>query len=821
MLISKEEKRKVITDDKFKIFLYELIESNGDLAVYAEKILKDIKGGDYLGLLDASDSLTFILADYYRRIHAERSGDFVKKPDTIRIESPRTSLIPSRLFNFVAQIVACHGKSRESLFEIPKRNDGVDSTDYAHPRYIASLLRIGDLLDIDDGRFCQTLLTNIGDVPKSSMDHQNKHASIHSLQIDSDSIDIEATCYDYGSYNAQRAWFDYIHSEFEFQKKYWNKIVPNGGYRALPTINKLECNLLGYLSVDGSAPKITLDTKRVYDYLSGSLIYSERFPYIRELIQNAVDATIYKVWDRMIQCENVDYLNDDALRNKFNNLLNEERIDIYFKEKERHGESIKYNFIIRDYSTGISFDDIKKILNVGSSSTNARKKIFHTMKEWSKPTGFFGLGLQSVFKMCKNVTIKTKSRNDKCYFISVMNTEHQPEFTVKEVYDDYFDGTEVSLEIEEDLIPNSVPHSANDILKNFDPVKDSVLEILPAVVSDIIKGAFLTTKVKVFLNDEAVIFHQPNNTNLNTDYTNGADYYLEVDLDKLYRSNIYYKDAKIDVERSNLAYTGVVGRLNIFRGNANDWITIDRNKLRADRSEALSVLYLDIIKSNRQKIIEATSDKSMADLYYYALHDESNDGIWKNYIICNTSLEEYLNSKKNLLIWGGSYANCSNDDEHIELGLKTNCISNVVNKLGYNIHMKSLREDISDHYGSQMEYYSFEIEFKKSEVTEYSIDPDIIKRWILNNNDSFRYVIPCFNPKYMKISFPEKFIPKWCFAIPNNWSFNNFIFIPFKNYEKKNDDVRVIYEYYKKFNLAVEDYQGFEKMYLEAWAELR
>jgi hypothetical protein len=98
----------------------------------------------------------------------------------------------------VAQIVQCHGRNPDAILELAKYNDGMDAEDYAHPRYIAALLRIGDLLDIDDGRFCPTLLANIGNVPVSSKNHQEKHASIKHLLINSEVIEIKLSANNMG-----------------------------------------------------------------------------------------------------------------------------------------------------------------------------------------------------------------------------------------------------------------------------------------------------------------------------------------------------------------------------------------------------------------------------------------------------------------------------------------------------------------------------------------------------------------------------------------------------------------------------------------------
>ncbi|WP_217992162.1 HD domain-containing protein, partial [Enterobacter hormaechei] len=181
MVITNEEKKELLRDPSFHFYLEELSQNESELSKHAKEILQRKNENDIIKALSISNSLTFVLADYFRKLHADRSGHFVKEPSKINVFSPRTSLIPQRLFNFVAQIVQCHGRNPDAILELAKYNDGMDAEDYAHPRYIAALLRIGDLLDIDDGRFCPTLLANIGNVPVSSKNHQEKHASIKHL----------------------------------------------------------------------------------------------------------------------------------------------------------------------------------------------------------------------------------------------------------------------------------------------------------------------------------------------------------------------------------------------------------------------------------------------------------------------------------------------------------------------------------------------------------------------------------------------------------------------------------------------------------------
>lgn len=374
MIINDDEKKELLKSQDFKDFLLEEKTSSNEISKLISELETQSKNEDLSEMHEKSRALNFIIADYYRRKHAQRSGEYVLNPHNAKINSPRTSLIPSRLFGFVAEIVSCHGKSRTEILKIAKSNDGMDSDDYAHPRYVASLLRIGDLLDIDDGRFCPTMLSNIGTVPPSSLVHQKKHASVKHISIDSSVIEIKAICHDYESYEAQSAWFDYIREEFSYQSENWNKISPDSSYRNLPIIGELDCSLEGYLDIDGKTPKIQLYNKRVYEYLSSSLLYGDKHPYIREVIQNAIDAHHVKVWDIVNENDEIVGKSESEVRDVFNDRLERERIFVTVLEQSRSDTCIKYKVVIKDSAIGMSFDDIKKCYSQDLLLLKKRKK---------------------------------------------------------------------------------------------------------------------------------------------------------------------------------------------------------------------------------------------------------------------------------------------------------------------------------------------------------------------------------------------------------------------------------------------------------------
>jgi hypothetical protein len=72
--------------------------------------------------------------------------------------SPR-SVIPPRIFKMLANICSSHTKDFRDVLALPFCQVGIDLED-AHPRFIACMLRVGDLLDLDNNRFFRGNVAN-------------------------------------------------------------------------------------------------------------------------------------------------------------------------------------------------------------------------------------------------------------------------------------------------------------------------------------------------------------------------------------------------------------------------------------------------------------------------------------------------------------------------------------------------------------------------------------------------------------------------------------------------------------------------------------
>lgn len=246
--------------------------------------------------VEAYNAVRFLFSDYFRGHHAANSQAASNHPrERLSLASPRI-LIPIRLYGIQSEICACHTKHFEDVFILPQVENGL-STQYAHPRFVACLLRIGDVLDIDNNRFSDVLQRTIQVLPDNSRIHLEKHRSITHLRIDSKQIEIVAKCPNPQVAKITNDWFRWIEEEFAKQTSAWNKIVPEDLMYALPNVNETRVTMDEYYSVNSEdSPQFTIDTSKALELLKGQNLYSDKFASIRELLQNAVDSTLIRFY---------------------------------------------------------------------------------------------------------------------------------------------------------------------------------------------------------------------------------------------------------------------------------------------------------------------------------------------------------------------------------------------------------------------------------------------------------------------------------------------------------------------------------------------
>lgn len=437
-------------------FLHQMIDRNDQDEM--KKFIKQVKSAEYS---QAKNILSTVAMRYFRSRHAQRSRDMLIREAQ---DSTLNGVLPVRLRKIVAEIDYCHGTAwQEILVRLPPQDNGLH-TDYIHPQFIAALLRLGDLLDLDSNRFNPFQLELIGRLDKDSVIHKIKNMAINKFMVDTQWIDIEAR-YRYEevysfltthyfaeehagvpfltederrletrkiiekSANALRDWISCLHDDLKEFSHNWNAIVPSNmtGYIAALRKNDI---FIG----DGDVPvesdelelRYVISPRRASQIIEGSELYNDSLVFIRELTQNSIDATKRQIYKSIVAQRDdsgsgglfkssqikADSLFLPSLRKcKVSVLIEYVRASSDGVEKP---DELKITF--RDYGIGITYEKLKQMRHIGaiSMSKEERDELNET-PQWLRPTGEYGIGMQSVFTIADSFDITTYPRYERMW----------------------------------------------------------------------------------------------------------------------------------------------------------------------------------------------------------------------------------------------------------------------------------------------------------------------------------------------------------------------------------------------------------------------
>lgn len=472
MSISVSEREGMMQDDQFLEMVERLLmEGDADMRKAAENLLKT----DYTEYKNVSSrerskkvkklfteklnvfyGVSQLMAEYQRNMHAskvmDRMHDWTLDPEKLG-NGLAVSGIPLRIFLRIADCASIHATSGiEPVLALPKEDSGY-VLDTMHPRFVAVMLQLGDALDMDNNRFNPFVFEFAGNFPRTSTLHYKKHHAIRQLNITPQVIEIHADCNSQEVLRLVRVECESIEEILKNASYYWNEIAPEGLSGCLPTIVQNKVLLDGQqVPAELVKAQFNISQVRAFRLLEGANVYGGNFVFLREIIQNAIDASKLQCWeDYIYRCKLKErkILQDEyelveyGLNASEQEILSEidvwdYPIELYFEigmqiqdeveelkfipaEEIREKKDLKgkygVRFTVRDHGTGITKEDLIKISNVGSSYEE-KKHFIDKMPDWLKPTGQFGIGLQSVFLVSDSVVARTYTRNGEKYEIT-------------------------------------------------------------------------------------------------------------------------------------------------------------------------------------------------------------------------------------------------------------------------------------------------------------------------------------------------------------------------------------------------------------------
>lgn len=352
-----------------------------------------------------------------------------------------------RIFNCVLFACESHNMDIDEFYKNNKFNIE-DTIDGCQVRYniIASLLRIGDLLDMAEDRIYENTL-NI--LPyyfynNNSIVHHARHLKIDNYNLSPKKINIVVKADTKDEYFIWSQWFQYLRNDIEKANTY---IFKEGNLHFPPFTCKINHNL----QIENL--KFELDTEgQLIDIITNS-IYTNEYDFIRELIQNAIDSELKKIY--LSRDANIKYPSPRSWQPYIEN----NKVFVLYSHKE-------HRLIISDCGVGMDSHEIKECLfqlsNSGTASTDRVKNFpFYSIAK-------FGIGFISCITRANKISVYSKKLDSRMSMVTMYSNSIYAFFEESDEYnknDNNFNGTTIDLTLKNSYSSNEIIEYIYDTFK--------------------------------------------------------------------------------------------------------------------------------------------------------------------------------------------------------------------------------------------------------------------------------------------------------------------------------------------------------------------
>jgi hypothetical protein len=351
----------------------------------------------------------YLLAEYLRRVHHERAGDVIEQHES---SLGRFAFSDPELQSAIADVCISHGLSREALddrvrFPLLRQIRGDD----VNLRLLAIILRLGDLLDLHNSRACPLLLNAACPLPSESYAHWEQYQRITHRAVSPDNIEVRASCEEPEEHRVLRDWCQWIVDELGAAPRLLAGAQRHGEWVPPaarmsgndPTIEIAPAPGAKYRSRDW---KFQLDETEIFERLISDA-YERPTDFVRELIQNAMDATRCQIYEDLQEEGRSTPRSPTKVPEEF---LSRYQIKISVRNQsitnEHTGATEERQIVcVEDFGIGMDEDVITRhFLQVGRS--------YYTTSDFRRrykfvPSSRFGIGFLSVFAASDHVTVET------------------------------------------------------------------------------------------------------------------------------------------------------------------------------------------------------------------------------------------------------------------------------------------------------------------------------------------------------------------------------------------------------------------------------
>lgn len=366
-----------------------------------------------------------------KQVIREQHAGLSAKPIDILLEHLTFLPFITRIKKCVIYVCESHTKKLDQLYNEPafKNKDTVNG-EMVRYGYLAILLRIGDLMDIEGERtsyIVNEIYPEYYEIENSSS-HHNRCEELNNYIYSNDMIEAHVEAKSRQNYKIWSSWFSYLKDEIIQANTYYLRDFVKVG-----SMPKFQYELRPAAGANFSTEEIRfeIDDKGALWKIISESVYTDEYDFLRELIQNAIDACLMDCY------LNPKYVLDSSYQRKWS--IEQYCVNVIFSEELNI-------LIVYDNGIGMDRDALKKYL---FKTADSGYKHMDIKREFLFPAiAKFGIGFVACLTKADSIKIITQGVHSDIQLIAEIEKDSNLAF-IENIEKSECHGTAIELQLKD------------------------------------------------------------------------------------------------------------------------------------------------------------------------------------------------------------------------------------------------------------------------------------------------------------------------------------------------------------------------------------